>query len=186
MYSMNEVVRLRLADYLGASKEGWGNEQGREVYAMLLRAVEQHPSARVFEISLEGVKRTDASFPRESVVELARRFRKQLGFVISDVAHDDLLFNWFVAADKKQQPLFVKGKSGWDLIGGELSPAKKSLLDYVMANKAVRTSEVAADLGLKTTNASTQLKDLWEMGYVLRHEEAADTGGVEFVYTAIP
>lgn len=183
---MNEVARLRLADYLGAGREGWGNEQGREVFAQLLRAVEQHPGAQVFEISLKDVKRTDASFPRESVVELARRFRKQLGFVLTDFPNDDLLYNWLVAADKKQQPLFVRGKKGWDVIGGELSPAKKALLDYVMSHKAVRTSQLAADLGLKTTNASTQLKDLWEMGYVLRHEETAESGGVEYVYLAIP
>lgn len=183
---MNETARLHLADYLGASKEGWGNEQGREVYAKLLCAVEEHPGTRVFEISLTGVKRTDASFPRESVVELAKRFRKQLGFVLTDVPNESLLFNWLVAAEKKQQPLFVKGKTGWDLIGGELSPAKKALLDYVMEHKAVRTAQLAADLGLKTTNASTQLKDLWDMGYVLRHEEIAESGGVEYVYSAIP
>lgn len=183
---MNEVARLYLADFLGADKEGWGNEQGREVFAQLLRAVEQRPGVQVFEISLRGVKRTDASFPRESVVELARRFRKQLGFVLAEVPNEDVLYNWFVAADKKQQPLFVKGKNGWDLIGGELSPAKKALLDYVMSHKAVRTSQLAADLGLKTTNASTQLKDLWEMGYVLRREEVAESGGVEYVYLAIP
>jgi predicted transcriptional regulator len=54
----------------------------------------------------------------------------------------------------------------------------------VLKNKRVRTNRVATDLCLKVSNASTQLKELWEMGYLLRTEEVADSGGVEFVYCA--
>ena len=71
------------------------------------------------------------------------------------------------------------------MLGPQLSAAKERLLEYVMNNKKVRTAQVAADLSLKISNASTQLRDLWEMGYVLRREEAADTGGVEFIYLSI-
>jgi hypothetical protein len=183
---MNEIVRLRLADFIGGEPEAWGNDRGREVFAELLIEVERHPGALVFEISLEGIRRTDASFPRESVVELARRFRKQTAFVVTDVTNEDLLFNWDAAAGKKEQPLFVKGDgSSWKLLGPQLSSAKNRLLEYVMTNKKVRTTQVAADLFLKISNASTQLRDLWEMGYVLRREEVADTGGLEFVYLSV-
>jgi hypothetical protein len=186
MTPMNEIVRLRLTDYIGGKPEAWGNDQGREVFAQLLAEVEQYPGALIFEISLEGVSRTDASFPRESVVELARRFRKQIAFVVTDATKEDLLFNWDSAAIKKEQPLFVKGADGsWKILGPQLSSAKERLLDYVMKHKKVRTAQVAGDLFLKITNASTQLRDLWEMGYVLRREEVADTGGVEFVYLSI-
>jgi hypothetical protein len=180
---MNEIVRLRLTDFLGGESEAWGNDLGREVFAQLLAEVERHPGALVFEVSLAGIRRTDASFPRESVVELARRFRKQFAFVVTDPIDEDLLFNWDSAAGKKEQPLFVKGNDGsWKVLGPQLSSAKERLLEYVMKNKKVRTAQVAADLYLKISNASTQLRDLWEMGYVLRREEVADSGGVEFVY----
>lgn len=183
---MNEIVRLRLADLIGGEPEAWGNDQGREVFALLLAEVERHPGALVFEISLEGIRRTDASFPRESVVELARRFRKQLAFVVTNATDEALLFNWDAAAIKKEQPLFVKAVDGsWTMLGPQLSSSKDRLLDYVMKNKRVRTAQVAADLFLKISNASTQLRELWEMGYVLRREEVADTGGVEFIYLSV-
>jgi hypothetical protein len=183
---MNEIVRLRLTDFLGGASEAWGNDLGREVFAQLLVEVERHPGALVFEVSLAGIRRTDASFPRESVVELARRFRKQFAFVVTDPIDEDLLFNWDSAAVKKEQPLFVRGENGsWRLLGPQLSSSKERLLDYVMKNKKVRTAQVASDLFLKISNASTQLRDLWEMGYVLRREEVADSGGVEFVYLSI-
>jgi len=186
MSSMNEIVRLKLTDFIGKKSEAWGNDQGRAVFAELLTVVERHPDVPVFEISLEGVRRTDASFPRESVVELARRFRRQCAFVVTDASSEDLLFNWEAAATKKEQPLFVKRDHGaWKMLGPELSSTKERLLQYVMKHKKVRTAQVAADLYLKITNASTQLRDLWEMGYVLRREEVADTGGVEFVYLSI-
>jgi hypothetical protein len=186
MLSMNEIVRLRLADFIGGEPEAWGNDRGREVFAQLLGEVERQPGALVFEISLEGVRRTDASFPRESVVELARRFRKQFAFVVTDATNEDLLFNWDAAAIKKEQPLFVKGAGGSSrILGPQLSSAKGRLLEYVMKHKKVRTAQVAGDLLLKISNASTQLRDLWEMGYVLRREEVADTGGVEFVYLSV-
>lgn len=183
---MNEIVCLRLTDFIGGEPEAWGNDRGREVFAQLLARVEQHPGALVFEVSLAGIRRTDASFPRESVVELARRFRKQFAFVMTDATNEDLLFNWDAAALKKEQPLFVKSESGsWRILGPQLSSAKERLLEYVMKNKKVRTAQVAADLYLKISNASTQLRDLWEMGYVLRREEVADSGGVEFVYLSV-
>ncbi|QKD42604.1 DNA-binding protein [Alicycliphilus denitrificans] len=183
---MNEIVRLRLADFIGGKPEAWGNDRGREVFVQLLAEVERHLGALVFEISLDGIRRTDASFPRESVVELARRFRKQFAFVVTHAINEDLLFNWDAAAVKKEQPLFVKAADGsWTMLGPQLSAAKDRLLEYVMNNKKVRTAQVAADLSLKISNASTQLRDLWEMGYVLRREETADTGGVEFVYLSI-
>lgn len=183
---MNEIVQLRLTDFLRGEAEAWGNDRGREVFGQLLAVVEQHPGVLVFEISLDGIRRTDASFPRESVVELARRFRKQVAFVVTDATNEDLLFNWDAAAAKKEQPLFVKGAGGsWRILGPQLSSAKERLLEHVMKHKKVRTAQVAADLFLKISNASTQLRDLWESGYVLRREEVADTGGVEFVYLAV-
>lgn len=183
---MNQIVCLKLSDFINGEPEAWGNDRGREVYVQLLAEVERHPGALVFEISLAGIRRTDASFPRESVVELARRFRKQFAFVVTDAINEDLLFNWDAAAVKKEQPLFVKaGDGSWTMLGPQLSSAKDRLLEYVMKNKKVRTAQVAADLYLKISNASTQLRDLWELGYVLRREEVADSGGVEFVYLSV-
>jgi hypothetical protein len=184
MASMNQNPVIRLLDFI-PSGEAWGNDEGRKVFGALLQSVEEHPGVQVFQISLAGVRRTDASFPRESVVELAKRFRKQVAFFLTDMTNEDLVDNWDLAAQKKEQPLFLKlDGGGFRILGPQLSAAKQKLLDYVLKNKRVRTNRVATDLCLKVSNASTQLKELWEMGYLLRTEEVADSGGVEFVYCA--
>lgn len=182
---MNQISVIHLLDLI-PSGEAWGNDEGRKVFADLLKFVEAHPGVQVFEVSLAGIRRTDASFPRESVVELAKRFRKLATFFLTNVDNEDLLDNWDLAALKKEQPLFVRLSNGKPrMLGPQLSAAKQKLLDYVVKNQRVRTNQVAADLCLKVSNASTQLKELWEMGYVLRREEVADTGGLEFVYCVV-
>ena len=72
--SVKEIyLPLRLRDFMDSS-EGWGHEHGQAVHLKLLKAVESNPGKAIVRLSLDGVRRTDASFPRESVVELARRF----------------------------------------------------------------------------------------------------------------
>jgi len=41
------------------------------------------------------------------------------------------------------------------------------------------------DLGISVQNASTRLKKLVSQGYILRSEEVAESGGIEFIYQAI-
>ena len=54
----------------------FGNREGKEIYQKLLEVVESHPSQKVFGVSLGGVIATDASFPRESIVSLAKQLIK--------------------------------------------------------------------------------------------------------------
>jgi hypothetical protein len=181
---MNQKIKIRLRDFM-ISDDGWGNDAGRALCGELLNFVERHPECQVFEVSLESVNRTDASFPRESVAELARRFRKQLGFYLTDVENVDLLDNWDAAALKKEQPFFVWSGKGYSLIGPQPSSTSRVLIEYVVSRYETRTSDVVSDLNIKVNNASMKLKQLWEMGFILRREDAAETGGIEFVYYPI-
>lgn len=182
---MNQIKTLPLRSFLRTS-EAWGNDLGREVCSDLLRFVESNPGYAVFEVSLAGIRRTDASFPRESVAEIARRFKKQIGFFLSNISDPDLLDNWDAAALKKEQPLFVKfDEKSWKLLGPQVSAPKMQILEYVIQRHQARANQVAADLNLKINNASTQLKGLWESGYLLRREEVSGTGGLEFIYFSI-
>jgi hypothetical protein len=181
---MNEKTKIQLRDFM-SSDDGWGNDAGRALCSTLLNFVESHPECQIFEISLKKIKRTDASFPRESVAELARRFRKQLGFYLTDVENIDLLDNWDAAALKKEQPFFVWNEKGYTVIGPQPSSSNKVLIDYIVSRYETRTSDVVADLNIKVNNASMKLKQLWESGFILRREDAAETGGIEFVYHPI-
>lgn len=181
---MNETATVRLRELM-PREDGWGTDEGHDVYLKLIRMVEKHPSTLVFRISLAGVRRTDASFPRESVMEVARRYRKKAGFCLVNADGDDLLDNWDAAALKKEQPLFVWLDGGHRLIGPQPSSGVTDVLRLVLKSERIRAAEVADKLSLKIANASMKLKQLWEQGYVLRAEDSADSGGIEFTYSVI-
>ena len=81
--------------------EGWGRDQGRHVYQRLLRFVEESAGTIVFKVSMKGVQRLDISFASETVVELARRYRRFKGFCLIDLSDADLIENLDAAAKKK-------------------------------------------------------------------------------------
>ena len=165
--------------------DGWGHEEGRNVLGKLLRVVEDHPHVDLLSISLEGVRRTDASFPRESVVELARRFRGKKGVCLTHCANQDLLDNWDAAALKKEQPLPVWNDDHYRMIGPPPSLGNKEMFELAMSSSFITASSAAKELGLKITNASMKLKQLEQQGYLLRKEVVSPSGGREFVYLRI-
>jgi hypothetical protein len=168
------------------SSDGWGHVQGRETYEKLRATVEAHPTELIFRISLEGVRRTDISFPRESVIELAKNYRGYRGFCLTDLHDLDLLENWDAAARKREQPLMVWNKDmPPTVLGPEPSTGLREMFQYVLSVPIARTSEAAANLHLKIPNASNKLKQLWLEGYILRKEQSASSGGVEYEYIRI-
>jgi hypothetical protein len=165
--------------------DGWGNEQGRMLYSRLLDLVEKNPAELVFSISLEGVRRTDSSFPREGVVRLAKHFRCSRGLCLSDIHSVDLIENWDAAAIRMGQPLTIWDGDKWRIIGPPPSEGTKGMLNFVLSVPKTTTSEAAAGLRLQVPNASNKLKKLWEEGYILRMERIAPSGGVEHEYFRI-
>jgi len=166
--------------------DGWGHVQGREIYEKLRAIVESHPAELIFRISLDGVRRTDISFPRESVIELARSYRGRRGFCLIDLSDQDLLENWDAAARRHEQPLTVWSNGTISrILGPEPSTGLRDMLQYVRSVPVARTSEAEAKLHLKIPNASNKLKQLWLEGYILRQEQSASSGGVEYEYVRI-
>lgn len=185
MKAMNESrLVMCLRDFMD-SADGWGHEHGQAVHARLLKALEANPGKTIVQVSLAGVRRTDASFPRESVVELAKRYRRLKGFFLTDAEDQDLLDNWEAAASKRDQPvIFWKGKE-FRVLGPRPSRGNEGVFELLMGRESTTASEVAGVLGLKLTNASSKLKQLLEQGFALRREETAPSGGLEYVYFRI-
>lgn len=174
---------MRLLDFT-ENDHPFGNKQGREVLAKLMDFVDEHDSD-IYEVSLEGIVATDASFPRESVISLAKMNKGQKGFYLTGKLSKDLLDNWHYAAIAKEQPLlFIEG-SGYKVIGAEPKAGAKDLLDYIMKEGEVTTSKVVQKFGGSPQNASAKLKKLWATGLILGHKGVAESGGLEFVYRAI-
>lgn len=185
MRSMNEIrTALALRDLMD-SPYGWGREQGREVFQKLIRKVEANPGKLIIEVSLNKVERTDISFASETVVELAKRYRGNKGFVLSGIADEDLLENWEAAAAKKGQPLTVRSGAKTQIIGLQPSQGNAATFEHVLKQGSTTAAEIASVFDFQITNASTKLKQLWEQGFLLRRQESAESGGVEFRYFVI-
>ena len=175
---------LKLYDLIG-SATAFGNTEGREIYQKLLSELDAHPTDKVVGVSLEGITRTDASFPRESVVSLAKSRSGEKGFYLQDFASRDLMDNWDYAAKAKGFSMIVFSSGGYELIGNEINTGSRDLLDLVIKERSVTTSRVAEALGVSAQNASAKLKKLHSLGLVLGTKQAAESGGMEFIYTAI-
>lgn len=186
MGSMNEGVRvLALRDFM-ERPDGWGREQGRGVYQSLLRAIEASAGSLVIKISMKGVHRIDMSFASETIVELARRYRGTKGICLVELADSDMIENIDAAAAKKGQPLLVwQGKSA-RVVGAQPTPGCREAFDFALDRPKARAAEFAqSKKNMTIANASMKFKQLWEQGFLLRHESGADSGGVEFVYQRI-
>ncbi len=171
---------------LTTSDSPFGTVEGKEVFRKLSDFVESHQNINIFGISLAGIAATDASFPRESVVSLAKQLRGEKGFFLTAIANKDIQDNWHYAARAKEQPLIVWKNESFNVIGPELNASTSALLEYVLRSPdGVRAAEAAADLEISLQNASTRLKNLVTQGYIDRVSEVADTGGVEYRYAAI-
>ena len=163
-----------------------GNEDGRAVFAKLSHFVDNHPDHNIFGVSLKGIKFTDASFPRESVISLAKLYRGEKGFFLQDFISKDLEDNWSYAADAKDQPMIIWRDDGsYKLLGPKITASTLAILDYIHQQGEVTTSKVASKFALSTQNASGKLKKMFNQGLILGSMEVAESGGLEFIYQAI-
>ena len=81
--------------------------------------------------------------------------------------------------------MFVWLTKGYRLLGPQPSAGCVDVLKLVLGKMETKASDVSKELSLKIANASMKLKQLWEEGFILRREDIADTGGIEFVYFPI-
>jgi hypothetical protein len=183
---MKETQRIiiYLSDLIGGST-AFGNEEGRNIFQKLMKELDSYPDQRIFGISLKGITRTDASFPRESVISLAKVKRGEKGFYLLDISSRDLMDNWDYAANAKDQPMIVQVNDRYEIIGPALYAGAKELLDFIMKKGVVTTSLVADKFQVSAQNASGKLKKLHMLGLILGTKEVAESGGMEFVYRAI-
>lgn len=176
---------LSLLDFTHGEDHPFGNILGKDCFRRLSEYIDSHPQYSIYEISLKGIVATDASFPRESVLAVAKFYRQTKSFFITNVQNPDTLDNWDYAAKAKQQPIVSWDGERYKILGPELTSSTAQMLDYVLSKKEVLAAQVAADLNISVQNASTRLKKLVSEGYILRTEETAESGGIEYIYQAI-
>lgn len=179
-------ITIKLRNFTNSALPN-GNIQGKETFRKLSDYVDSHPAYSIFGISLDEIISTDVSFPRECVVSIAKQYRGQKGFFLQGMnkADRDLFDNWQAAAFAKDQPLVIWYGDEYEIMGPAISTSNLVLVNYVLDNKTVTTSKVADALNISVHNASTKLKKLVDQGYIMRSEDIAETGGIEFIYHAI-
>ena len=185
---MNENrYTMKLIDFCAGNPMPFGNQKGRDVFPKLKAIIDSRPSQNIFEISFEGIEFTDSSFARESILLLAKMFRGDKGIYLShfDPQNIDMLDNWDYAAEKVKQPILVKLGDSIKLLGTQPTTSNKEVFDLVMKDKSITTSKVASKLNLSVPNASSKLKKLVDDGFILRIEEVAESGGIEYIYKSI-
>jgi hypothetical protein len=170
---------------MGGETSGWDREQATPVAAKLVSHLESLPTQRMVKISMEGVERMDASFASEAIVEVISRYRKSKGICLVDLSNSAIRLNIDLAAERVGVPVTVWNGKEIEMIGLRPSSGNREALDYALGQSEVRAATFADLVGISIANASTKFKQLWEQGFLMRVEGAADSGGVEFSYQRI-
>ena len=170
---------------MGGETSGWDRDQGTPVAAKLVSHLESLPAQRMVRISMEGVERMDASFASEAIVEVIGRYRRLKGLCLVDLSNSAIRLNIDLAAERIGVPVTVWNGKEVEVVGLRPSSGNKDALNYALGQSEVRAATLADVAGISIANASTKFKQLWEQGFLMRIEGAADSGGVEFSYQRI-
>lgn len=184
MTGVNQNTKVIVLRTFMDSGEGWGHEEGHELFLKLLKFLKTDQS-EVYSISLKGVERTDVSFPRESVVSIAKHFKKQKWFCLNDVSSESLLENWDAAAEKSLMPLIAWNKDEYKVLGLQPPKGTMAILQYILKVPMATTGEIVKAVKLNVPNVSNKLKRLYEDGFLMRRQRVAESGGLEFEYFRI-
>lgn len=104
---------------------------------------------------------------------------------VSYIEDQDIIDNIDYIAQVLKQPIAIKLDQGIQILGPRLTKANLEILELILEQKKVTTALVANAFDISVPNASSKLKKLVDDGYILRFEETAETGGIEFIYQSI-
>lgn len=175
---------IRLREIAGGTLL-FGSGPGKKAFWALLAIIEANPLVDVFSVSLDGIECVDATFARESVIALAKRFRGEKGVCLIDVPGERISDNWTFAARSIGQPITLWNSTHGTVVGPKLSMDSNRLLNHILGKRKTLACELARDLGISLNSASTRLKNLVKSGYLMRSETISPTGGIEFLYRSI-
>jgi predicted transcriptional regulator len=178
------VLTIELYDFAKTDRP-YGTIEGRAAFSKLIDHINQLSNISLIKVSLKKIKEIDISYSRETIVSVAKYYKGEKGLYITDVENDDIVENIHFACIAKSQPLLIWTSDTYKVLGEPLSAPNQALLEVVLKKKITTTTNVAKELDISVQNASTRLKKLVDEGYILRTEVSAESGGKEYIYTAL-
>ena len=181
-----EVV-IKLMELIHNS-DAWGTEFGAKIFAELNRFLLPLNEGTLVILDYSGIRRSDASFQREAIIETLRKHRPRLLFVATHIDDPDLRANLELALQKRGDVLLVREKDGQRTTLGKRLPIEhQGTLAVVDQTKGEFTSGrlTVKPYNLGPSTASARLTVLWKTGLVERVEGAASGGGKEYRYYSI-
>jgi hypothetical protein len=182
---MNENIHIIEIRNFTEESNPYGTSRGRETYIKLLAHIDKEQKAPIIGFSFSGLSSVDMSFLRESLIYTIKRYSKEKTFFAFNFPSEDMFINLDGAAVSGEQHLTCWVNHQCRFAGPKPTASSKALLDMVVSHRSTTTALVAEELKISVQNASTRLKRLAEEGFLLRVEEAADSGGKEFVYQVV-
>lgn len=147
--------------------------------------INARPPGGVLRLSLQGVRRLDAGFAGEAIVEVIRQYRSARPICLVGAGDEDILGNIAAAARERKTPVTVWRAGSAQILGGPRTRTAQDALAFALARPSVRAAEYAESAGISITNASSRLHRLWAAGCLLRDATTAPSGGTEYVYRPI-
>ncbi len=181
---MNEIEQTFQLRQFTMSPEGWGRAFGVPIQRKLASYIDDS-KVQVARIALDSVQKIDVTFASVVLVELVRQNLGQRAICLCNLANDDIFENIAAAAGRMKVPVTIWHGGTVQVVGLVPSPALRAPLLYALERSEVRAAWFAAASGQRIANASTKFKQLWEQGFLIRHESHAASGGAEYVYRRI-
>jgi anti-anti-sigma regulatory factor len=178
-----KLFKISVLDFLG--KEAWGIDLGRAAMEKMEKMLRDRPE-KIVNLDLRGVERMDASCSREALANLVRRQRGERCFFLSGVSNQSVRENIDTAFARQEMTILLRHGDDYDLIGHPLRSHLLQTLGVVEelgTATARQVSDAIKDLALTACN--NRLRDLCDVGLLLRADGTAASGGKEFAYVAV-
>jgi hypothetical protein len=179
------TYRISLYSNTNEQPDAWGTDFGVSVAAKINRALGGLSEGTLVAFDYGEIKRADASFQREAIVEPMRRHRPRLLFVVEGVADPDIRANLILALQQRGEVVLIRGKAGRSEAIGTITRPRLDTLAAVAGADEVTSRWLVDRLKLTGPNATNRLNDLADAGLIERVGGSATGGGRQYKYYPI-
>ena len=185
--SMLKTKSINFRDFMDGSV-GWGEEYGEEVYDRLFSLTLDNPNTNMFHLSMRGIRHIDFTFVESSIVKLSFQLSKleNRGLCITELNSPDIIRNIGAAHELSGESIVIlKDESKPILVGVSPTLGLCTAYTFILKNHHASIDEYAANADEDFTNASVQLKRLFDAKFLFRfHVPSKNSSRPKWIYHA--